>query len=157
MSDYEIKATVLGFHPEHGELIAASEAKEAIAHFNDIAKAELAKDKEDYKTLFSAFESCQDELKKANERVAELEKERSNLSAKYKKNVSVIGAFVSELTGKVIILPKMRTKEEIEKSFNKFAIEKKIESVNWFSENYCDDEHSFLADKAIEQLRKEQE
>ena len=39
MSDYEIKATVLGFHPEHGELIAASEAKEAIAHFNDIAKA----------------------------------------------------------------------------------------------------------------------
>ncbi|GFD85071.1 hypothetical protein KUL150_11300 [Alteromonas sp. KUL150] len=69
-------------------------------------------------------------LEKANERVGKLEKERSNLSAKYKKNVSVIGAFVSELTGKVIILPKMRTKEEIEKSFNKFAIEKKIEAVN---------------------------
>ncbi len=75
MSDYEIKETVLGFHPEHGELIAASEAKEAIAHFNDIAKAELAKAKEDYKTLFSAFESCQDELKESNERVKELERQ----------------------------------------------------------------------------------
>ena len=42
------------------------------------------------------------------------------------------------------------------KALNKFAIEKKIEALNWFSENYCDDEHSFLADKAIEQLRKEQ-
>ena len=40
---------------------------------------------------------------------------------------------------------------------NKFAIDKMIEGVNWFSEKYCDDEHSFLADKAIEQLRKEQE
>ncbi len=98
-----------------------------------------------------------EQLAKANERVGKLEKERSNLSAKYKKNVSVIGAFVSELTGKVIILPKMRTKEEIEKSFNKFAIENQVKGVNWFSEKYCDDEHSFLADKAVEQLRKEQE
>lgn len=37
---------------------------------------------------------------------------------------------------------------------NKFAIEHQIKAVDWFSENYCDDEHSFLADKAIEQLRK---
>lgn len=43
------------------------------------------------------------------------------------------------------------------KRLSKFAIEKKVEGVNWFSEKYCDDEHSFLADKAIEQLRKEQE
>jgi len=46
---------------------------------------------------------------------------------------------------------------EFGKWLNKFAIEKKVEGVNWFSEKYCDDEHSFLADKAIEQLRKEQE
>lgn len=34
---------------------------------------QLAKANEDYKTLFSAFESCQDELKESNERVKELE------------------------------------------------------------------------------------
>ncbi|PTT98155.1 hypothetical protein DBR45_34655 [Pseudomonas sp. HMWF031] len=55
MSDYEIKATVLGFHPEHGELIAASEAKEAIAHFNDIAKAQLAKANERLAVLETYF------------------------------------------------------------------------------------------------------
>lgn len=42
-------------------------------------------------------------------------------------------------------------------TLNKFALEQKIEGVSWFSEKYCDDEHSFFADKAIEQLRKEQE
>lgn len=100
------------------------------------------------------------QLAKANERVAELEKERSNLSAKYKKNVSVIGAFVSELTGKVIILPKMRTKEEIEKSFNKFAIEKKIEGIE-SSIAYAEGKSHFVdvsdLQDYIEQLRKEQE
>ena len=34
---------------------------------------QLEKANEDYKTLFSAFESCQDELKESNERVKELE------------------------------------------------------------------------------------
>ena len=38
-------------------------------------RAQLAKANEDYKALFSAFESCQDELKKANERVKELERQ----------------------------------------------------------------------------------
>ena len=57
-------------------------------------RAQLAKANEDYKTLFSAFESCQDELKESNEResvlscqldyhmerVAELEKENKRES-----------------------------------------------------------------------------
>ena len=34
---------------------------------------QLAKANEDYKTLFSAFESCQDELKESNERVKALD------------------------------------------------------------------------------------
>lgn len=124
-----------------------------------------------YDTIEAHQETIADlrtQLAKANERVGKLEKERSNLSAKYKKNVSVIGAFVSELTGKVIILPKMRTKEEIEKSFNKFAIEKKIEGVNDFcatiqgyedvqpiGANYVTSVAAHR-DSFIEQLRKEQ-
>lgn len=110
------------------------------------------------------IDRLEQQLAKANERVAELEKERSNLSAKYKKNVSVIGAFVSELTGKVIILPKMRTKEEIEKSFNKFAIEKKIEALDEVESVYMQaaetsEPISFREafDAVEEQLRKEQE
>ena len=66
MSDYEIKATVLGFHPEHGELIAASEAKEAIAHFNDIAKAQLAKANERVDGLEKALANCADALYESN-------------------------------------------------------------------------------------------
>ncbi len=120
-----------------------------------------------YDTIEAHQETIADlrtQLAKANERVAELEKERSNLSAKYKKNVSVIGAFVSELTGKVIILPKMRTKEEIEKSFNKFAIEKKIEALDEVESVYMQaaetsEPISFREafDAVEEQLRKEQE
>lgn len=104
MSDYEIKATVLGFHPEHGELIAASEAKEAIAHFNDIAKAELAK-ANDYtaelevrkEALEESLNGCTEKvlslsgkLAKANERVAELESynvKLANESHEYQKRV----------------------------------------------------------------------
>ena len=103
--------------------------------------------------------SLSGKLAKANERVGKLEKERSNLSAKYKKNVSVIGAFVSELTGKVIILPKMRTKEEIEKSLNKFAIEQQIEGIE-SSIAYAEGKSHFVdvsdLQDYIEQLRKEQ-
>jgi hypothetical protein len=95
MSDYEIKATVLGFHPEHGELITASDAKEAIAHFNDIAKAELAK-ANDYtaelevrkEALEESLNGCTEKvlslsgkLAKANERVAKLECENINGNA----------------------------------------------------------------------------
>jgi len=47
VSDYEIKASVLGFDPKHGELIAASAAKEVIAHF----QAQLAKANERVKEL----------------------------------------------------------------------------------------------------------
>ena len=47
--------------------------------------------------------------------------------------------------------------DEFQRYIDQFAVDKKIEAVNWFSEKYCDDEHWFLADKAIEQLRKEQE
>ena len=129
-----------------------------------------------YDTIEAHQETIADlrtQLAKANERVGKLEKERSNLSAKYKKNVSVIGAFVSELTGKVIILPKMRTKEEIEKSFNKFAIEKKVEALEDVLQSYVPAKfhpttyaiqafndgvsHLFAhIQERIEQLRKEQ-
>lgn len=68
----------------------ADEVAKTVSSF----EVELAKANEDYKTLFSAFESCQDELKESNEResvlscqldshmerVAELEKENKRES-----------------------------------------------------------------------------
>ena len=48
----------------------------------DSLRAQLANANEDYKALFSAFESCQDELKKANDRVKELEVRYSELRNK---------------------------------------------------------------------------
>lgn len=38
---------------------------------------------------------------------------------------------------------------------SKFAIEQQIKALENFSEKYCDDEHSFLADKVINQLRQQ--
>lgn len=85
------------------------------------------------------IEVLQEKLAKANERVKDLTKE----------NLSIVNGFNKYSFNDV--------KVDFSAQLNKFAIEKKIEGVNWFSENYCDDEHSFLADKAIEQLHKEQD
>lgn len=59
------------------ELICVEQMKEIslpeIHRANQKLHEQLAKANADYKALFSAFESCQDELKKANERVEGLE------------------------------------------------------------------------------------
>lgn len=117
MSDYEIKATVLGFHPEHGELIAASEAKEAIAHFNDIAKAELAK-ANDYtaelevrkEALEESLNGCTEKvlslsgkLAKANERVAELESYNVKLANESHEYQERCAELEKELTNKDLL------------------------------------------------------
>lgn len=85
------------------------------------------------------------QLAKANERVADLEQEKN----KYFESLCMHAQRIPESD--------WGHNKDAVALLNKFAIEKKIEGVNWFSEKYCDDEHSFLADKAIEQLRKEQE
>lgn len=107
------------------------------------------------------------QLAKANERIVELEQELKNgifeASCYDADVIQCLNKMAYEHNEKEI--PRFRNKakrcaERIgarTSDLNKFAIEQKIEGVNWFSENYCDDEHSFLADKAIEQLRKEKE
>lgn len=90
-----------------------------------------------------------DQLAKANERVAELDKKNNEYA------ICIIA--ICDRADIQDYLKNNPTYENASAQLNKFAIEKKVEGVNWFSENYCDDEHSFLADKAIEQLRKEQE
>ena len=47
------------------------------------------------------------------------------------------------------------TKYKARERLNKFAIEQQIKALENFSEKYCDDEHSFLADKVINQLRQQ--
>ena len=97
-------------------------------------------------------------LNEANERVAELESQHQLLTMRIEPLLDM------QEDGE--LYARCHLADDIYESFvegssvdalNKFAIEKKVEGVNWFSENYCDDEHSFLADKAIEQLHKEQE
>ncbi len=69
-NELDIKVAVLGFHPKHGELISAKAAKEVIEGIQEQVTDAI----DEYKTLFSAFESCQDELKKANERADKAER-----------------------------------------------------------------------------------
>lgn len=47
------------------------------------------------------------------------------------------------------------TKYKARERLNNFAIEQQIKALENFSEKYCDDEHSFLADKVINQLRQQ--
>ena len=54
------------------EDLAKNELESAHRKIKQLTES-LAKGNEDYKALFSAFESCQDELKKANERIEGLE------------------------------------------------------------------------------------
>ena len=118
---------------------------------NEKLSKELAKANESVKYLEGKLydtECCllssNDDLAKANERVADLEQEKN----KYFESLCMHAQRIPESDW-------IHNKDAVA-LLNKFAIEKKIEGVNWFSEKYCDDEHSFLADKAIEQLRKEQ-
>lgn len=122
----------------------------------------LAKANEDYKAIFSAFESYQDELKKANERVAELEK--SNKSC---------AVAISCLIAKGEVGPLLITGDELDEIVNKFAIEKKIEMLREAREPFYQKKADLALiygiggseckkiaawfDSKIEQLRKEQE
>ena len=73
----------LGMNPKEYDLYKAS---------LELAK-QLAKDNDSYKEIFSAFESCQDELAKANERVKELEENSKDSFVSFaKKHKTVDGS-----------------------------------------------------------------
>lgn len=146
----------------------------------DRLRTQLAKANEDYKTLFSAFESCQGELKKANERVAELEKNQppiENGKNRYGLDISYFRNVINRELNRPLdnykpdelarVLARLsRTADELvmfEPEFsNKFAIEKKIEFKNdlikHLRNNYTwtHSVYEFI-DSFGEQLRKEQD
>lgn len=114
-------------------------------------------------------EQLRQQLAKANERVRELEKELIN-HKNVNKNIHLkntgIATLVSELTGNNVVLPKMKSRVEIKKALNKFALEQRQEAVEEYkkSDEFCKllDSH-FNSGKVYghneyyEQLRKEQE
>lgn len=69
-SEKDLLATALRQyrHNDSSGLIFGYDKAEVIEIVEEL-RTQLAKVNEDYKAIFSAFESCQDELKKANERV----------------------------------------------------------------------------------------
>lgn len=78
-----------------------------------------------YNQLFDAFQDCQGELAKANERVKELDQEN-------KEFAMLIANLVRRADVKIDLLQNP-TYEKASEQLNKFAIEKKIEGVN----NFC--------------------
>lgn len=151
------------------------------------ATEQLAKANEDYKTLFSAFQNCHDELVDANERVNELEqnqlpiengKNRYGLDVSYFRNVinrelnRPLDNYKPDELSRVLARISRTADESVmfEPEFsNKFAIEKKIEALESFvlpykqgvTKEYVKGGYGSLVLKAaqaeIEQLRKEQE
>jgi hypothetical protein len=75
------------------------------------------------------YSTLHEHVNALKERAETAEREFVNISAKYKKRVGVIGALVSELTGKSVVFEKMRTREAIQTAINKFAIEQKINAI----------------------------
>jgi len=128
----------------------------------DSLRAQLENANEDYKALFSAFESCQDELKKANDRVKELEVRYSEL----RNNVGISSANIElEMNNKnhrnkilsqakIEVLQKIKSKavDLMHKNWiisQSPSVEKLMEQPVWLSTDIIDSE--------IEQLRKEQD
>ncbi|GMM70855.1 hypothetical protein MTsDn5_08070 [Alteromonas gracilis] len=130
---------------------------------NDLIE-QLAKANEDYKALFSAFESCQDELKESNEHVKKLEQINLELAA----NVEACCELTEMDMGAAIERLFEIDNTESKALLNKFAIEKKIEALESFvlpyqqgvTKEYVKGGYGSLVLKAaqaeIEQLRKEQ-
>ena len=87
--------------------------------------AKLAKAKEDYKALFSAFESCQDELKKANERARELEEVNLELAANVEACCELTDMDMGAAIERLFEIDNTESKALL----NKFAIEKKQEAI----------------------------
>ena len=100
---------------------------------------QLAKANEDYKTLFSAFESCQDELKESNEResvlscqldshmerVAELEQANLELAANVEACCELTDMDMGAAIERLFEIDNTESKALL----NKFAIEKKQEAI----------------------------
>lgn len=128
----------------------------------DSLRAQLAKANEDYKALFSAFESCQDELKKANDRVKELEVRYSELRNKVGISSANIELEMNNKNhrnkilsqAKIDVLQKIKSKavDLMHKNWiisQSPSVEKLMEQPVWLSTDIIDSE--------IEQLRKEQD
>ena len=128
----------------------------------DSLRAQLANANEDYKALFSAFESCQDELKKANDRVKELEVRYSELRNKVGISSANIELEMNNKNHRNKILSQAKI-EALQKIKSKAvdlmhknwiisqspSVEKLMEQPVWLSTDIIDSE--------IEQLRKEQD
>lgn len=107
---------------------------------------QLAKANEDYKTLFSAFESCQDELKESNEResvlscqldshmerVAELEQANLELAANVEACCELTDMDMGAAIERLFEIDNTESKALL----NKFAIEKKIEALEGALQSY---------------------
>lgn len=128
----------------------------------DSLRAQLANANEDYKALFSAFESCQDELKKANDRVKELEVRYSELRNKVGISSANIELEMNNKNhrnkilsqAKIEVLQKIKSKavDLMHKNWiisKSPSVEKLMEQPVWLSTDIIDSE--------IEQLRKEQD
>nr|WP_283647427.1 hypothetical protein [Alteromonas macleodii] len=128
----------------------------------DSLRAQLANANEDYKALFSAFESCQDELKKANDRVKELEVRYSELRNKVGISSANIELEMNNKNhrnkilsqAKIEVLQKIKSKavDLMHKNWiisQSPSVEKLMEQPVWLSTDIIDSE--------IEQLRKEQD
>ena len=135
-------------------------------------KEQLAKAKEDYKALFSAFESCQDELKESNEResilscqldshierVAELEKENKRESMELRSRLGSALGRNSEYNSAIetvayrCFLAGLTTEKPREPNVQNNT----ATAISHF--NVMVDRHARSASRHIlEQLRKEQE
>ena len=128
----------------------------------DSLRAQLANANEDYKALFSAFESCQDELKKANDRVKELEVRYSELRNKVGISSANIELEMNNKNhrnkilsqAKIEVLQKIKSKavDLMHKNWiisQSPSVEKLMEQPVWLSTDIIDSE--------IEQLRKEKD
>lgn len=186
MSDYEIKAAVLGVHPEHGELISACAAKEVISHFqSQLAKANetisaLSLETDNAVTLQAERNQLRRDLAKANERVKELEQElqasdedlrtTQQQSSRFESALEEVQAVFVDSDACPLFEP--FNANNLSNWLNKFAIEQKVEGyVKGFirgykqceddteSGNWTDDEESLIdyARDFSEQLHKEQE
>ena len=147
-------------------------------------RTQLAKANESYKELFSAFESCQGELKNANERVRDLEAQLKRiidyeadqtllpeassqgtrqLVNDIKNDATDVGGCYEVSCGLLDSLFEHYTDKGASKLLNKFAIENKAEALSAVKNEIktvgglelCD--VTEFIDEQLEQLRKERE
>ena len=101
--------------------------------------------------VFDFAQSLTAELEK---RLAEVERERDKLRCAVATAIDVFDDYDMDVETYAPI-KHVKMKQGLHDSLNKFAIEQQIKALENFSEKYCDDEHSFLADKVINQLRQQ--